>query len=68
MTDLKSFLLSVSRDAKLREQFRKDPKGVMQQHGLSEADQQTLQSGDPERIRAAIGGDKSMFILIFVYG
>jgi len=68
MADLKSFLLSVSKDAKLRDQFRKDPRGVMSQHGLSEADQQTLQSGDPERIRAAIGGDKSAFIVIFVYG
>ena len=68
MADLKSFLLSVSKDAKLRDEFRRDPKGVMKQHGLSDADQATLQSGDPEKIRAAVGADKSAFIVIFVYG
>ena len=67
MADLKSFLLQLSKDAGLRDRFKQDPDGVMNEQGIAASDQECIRSGDPERIRTAIGADDSAFIVIIAY-
>ncbi len=67
MADLKSFLMQLSKDASLRDRFRQDPDAVMEEQGIGESDQEAVRSGDPERIRTAIGADDSAFIVIIAY-
>ncbi len=51
------FIINLSKDPKLREEFKKDPHGTMDAHGLTAEDKEALTSGDPERIRLHLGDD-----------
>lgn len=53
---LADFVLELSKDVKLLQKLRKDPKATMDAAGLSEADQKIVGEGDPEKIRKALSG------------
>lgn len=49
------FIINLSKDPALRDQFKKDPHGTMDAHGLSAEDKEVLTSGDPDKIREHLG-------------
>ena len=51
------FVIKLSKDPALRDQFKKDPHATMDAHGLNSEDKDVLTSGDPERIRQHLGDD-----------
>lgn len=52
---LVKFLVSLSRDPRLRERFLKDPGGTMAKAGLNKKQRAVVQSGDPKKIRKYLG-------------
>ena len=56
-TNLADFLGRVAQDPELLDAFRADKVGTMTEAGVSEDQQQAVLSGDPDRIRAALGGE-----------
>lgn len=54
MSDLRAFVLDLSRDPQKVEELKADPDGVMDTAGLSEEHKELVRSGDVERIRAAV--------------
>ena len=50
-------LIKLSQDAELLAQFKESPKEVLDAHEVSEADQETILSGDQDRIAQAIGNE-----------
>ena len=67
MSELKTFLLDASKDQQLLQQFRLDPQGVTRKAGLSDEDREVLLSGDPERIRKALGDEMKAIIFIILH-
>jgi hypothetical protein len=57
MSKLLNYLNTLDKDAAVREAFAKDPKAAMAQHGLSEAEQAALLSGDKTAIAKMVGVD-----------
>ena len=55
-SNISNFILKLSKDAKLQQELRKDPKATMDAAGLSAADQNIIREGDPEKIRNALSG------------
>jgi hypothetical protein len=49
------FLVSLSRNPRLRERFLKDPDGTMAKAGLNKKQSVIVQSGDPKKIRSYLG-------------
>jgi len=54
-TKLLKFLQGVAQDAKMGKAFRADPDAMMKAARLSAAERAAVTSGDPERIRQALG-------------
>jgi Aromatic-ring-opening dioxygenase LigAB, LigA subunit len=49
------FLVSLSRNPRLRERFLKDPDGTMAKAGLNKKQRVVVESGDPKKIRKYLG-------------
>jgi hypothetical protein len=55
---LTDFLIELANDPQKAADFKKDPKKVMTEAGLSQADQELILSGDPQALRAAVDEEK----------
>jgi hypothetical protein len=56
-TSLTDFLGRLAQDPELLDAFRADKAGTMNQHEVAADDQDAVLSGDPDRIRAALGDE-----------
>jgi hypothetical protein len=56
-TNLADFLDRLARDPDLLAAFRADKAGTMTEYGVSAEQQEAILSGDPDRIRAALGDE-----------
>jgi hypothetical protein len=67
MGDMTSFLVRLAEDGDLQQRFRTDPQGTMAAEGLSQPDQDTLMSGDQQRIRAAVDSSQlaGTYLMVF---
>ncbi len=63
---LAKFLEKLGQDTELLEAYKKDPKGVMQKHGLSDDEVKAVMSGDVKGIQSLTNSTQSMGIL-YVY-
>ncbi|MCL2918296.1 hypothetical protein [Shewanella litorisediminis] len=66
MSKLTDFLKQLGEDAALLEAYKKDPEGVMRQHGLSEDEIQAIMSGDKAKLKA-FGGEEQYQSLVVIY-
>ncbi len=73
--NLTDFLIELASDPQKAADFKQDPKRVMADAGLSQADQDLLLAGDPQAIRNAVDEDKIgdqiviiMVVSVLVYG
>jgi hypothetical protein len=57
MSKLLDYLNILDKDAAAREAFNKDPKAAMAHHGLTEAEQAALVSGDKTAVAKLVGID-----------
>lgn len=55
MSKLLDYLNTLDKDAAAREAHAKDPKAAMTKHGLSDAEQAALMSGDKKKVAALVG-------------
>ena len=55
--NLAEFLGRLAQDPDLLDAFRADKRGTMNEYGVSAEHQEALLSGDPDQIRAALGGE-----------
>jgi hypothetical protein len=56
--NLTDFLIELASDPQKTAAFKIDPKKVMEEAGLSDADMSVLLSGEPEAIRQAVDQEK----------
>jgi hypothetical protein len=56
-TSLVDFLGRLAQDPELLDAFRADKAGTMNQYDVADDDQEAVLSGDPDRIRAAVGDE-----------
>lgn len=56
---LKNFLKKMGEDPQLRDKFKQDAHGAMDEHDLSEEEKQLILSGDKEKIKQESGADDS---------
>ncbi|GIU09635.1 MULTISPECIES: hypothetical protein [unclassified Shewanella] len=56
MSKFNQFFEKLGSDAKLLEEYKQDPQGVMQAHGLSDEEIQTVMSGDDNKLKSLSGG------------
>jgi hypothetical protein len=56
MAQLGPFLKKLATDPQELKDYRKDPKGTMTKAGLSPAEEAAMESKDPAKIKAALGG------------
>ena len=56
--NLTDFLIELAQNPKLAASFKENPKKVMSDAELSDADQEILLSGDPQAVRDAVDGEK----------
>jgi hypothetical protein len=70
MADITSFLVQLAQDSELQQRFKTDPQGTMAAEGLSEEDQETLVSGDQDRIRATVDSSQlaGTYLMVFCIG
>jgi hypothetical protein len=59
MSKLLNYLNTLDKDAAAREAYAKDPKAAMTHHGLSEAEQAALLSGDKTAVAKLVGVDSA---------
>ncbi|ABZ75917.1 conserved hypothetical protein [Shewanella halifaxensis HAW-EB4] len=57
MSKFNEFFEKLGSDAKLLEEYKQDPQGVMQANGLSDAEIQAVMSGDDSKLKS-LSGDK----------
>jgi hypothetical protein len=56
--NLTDFLIELAENPNLAAEFKANPNQVMENAGLSEADQEIFLSGDPQAVRHAIDAEK----------
>ena len=71
--ELSSFLEKLGEDSELRRSFLDNPKGTLEQAGLSEETKETLLSRDPDKIKGALekerpGVDQSLYMIVIAPG
>ncbi|MEM9387631.1 MAG: hypothetical protein AAGA68_21435 [Pseudomonadota bacterium] len=52
---LKILVKNFGEDPQLRDRFKQDPEGVMQEHGLSDEHKDIVRKGDHDAIKVAAG-------------
>ncbi len=55
MSKLLNYLNHLDKDAAAREAHNKDPKAAMKKHGLSDAEQTAMMSGDKKKVADLLG-------------
>ncbi|MCL1080258.1 hypothetical protein D5R81_08120 [Parashewanella spongiae] len=65
---LTKFLEKLGQDTELLEAYKKDPKGVMQKHGLSDEEVKAVLSGDDQAIKKVTGSVKVQSYILVVIG
>ncbi|MBR9728267.1 hypothetical protein ACFOD0_13785 [Shewanella intestini] len=55
MSTLTDFFTALNQDAKMLENYKKDPRAVMQQYGLSAAEISAVLSGDANQVKSLTG-------------
>jgi hypothetical protein len=70
MPDITSFLVRLAQDSDLQQRFKADPQATMTAEGLSESDQDTLLSGDQDRIKASVDSSQlaGTYLMVFCIG
>jgi hypothetical protein len=61
------FLIALSKNPKLRSEWRKDPIGTMHKADLSEAAIKALMSGDPKKVARALGKYRFIVICVIIF-
>lgn len=56
-SDLKQFLVKLSKDSNLRRRLKEDPDAVLAEANLSTEEQQLVKSGDTAAMRTYLGDD-----------
>jgi hypothetical protein len=72
---LTDFLIDLASDPQKTDEFKKDPKKVMTEAGLSQSDQELLLRGDRDALQAAVDKEKTgdqivtiVFVSVMVNG
>ncbi len=55
MSKFNKFFEKLGSDAKLLEEYKQDPQGVMQANGLSDDEIQAVISGDDKKVKSLLG-------------
>ncbi|MCL1139719.1 hypothetical protein [Shewanella pneumatophori] len=66
MSKFNSFFEKLGSDAKLLEEYKQDPQGVMQANGLNDDEIEAVMSGDDNKLKS-LSGDKSVKSYMVVY-
>ncbi|QSX29034.1 hypothetical protein JYB88_12320 [Shewanella cyperi] len=65
MSKLTDFLKKLGEDATLLDAYKKDPEGVMRQHGLTDEEIAAIMAGDMQKLKGLTGdGNYQMFVII----
>ncbi|MGS0681813.1 hypothetical protein ACVBIL_11665 [Shewanella sp. 125m-7] len=67
MSKFNKFFEKLGSDAKLLEEYKQDPQGVMKANGLTDDETQAVMSGDDNKLKSLSGG-KSVkgFMVVFI--
>ncbi|GIU38708.1 hypothetical protein L2719_15135 [Shewanella schlegeliana] len=66
MSKFNEFFEKLGSDAKLLEEYKQDPQGVMQANGLSDDEIQAVMSGDEKQIHS-LSGSKNYRSLVLIH-
>lgn len=66
MSQLASFMMKLGEDAELMAAYRKDPRGTMKAHGLTDEEIEAVMSGDTDKVKALSGNDSDTFIVVYI--
>lgn len=65
MSKFNDFFEKLGSDAKLLEEYKQDPQGVMQANGLNDDEIQAVLSGDDKKVKSLLGSkDARSFLLV----
>ncbi|MCG9729179.1 hypothetical protein L1D44_04890 [Shewanella sp. Isolate13] len=64
MSKFNEFFEKLGSDAKLLEEYKQDPQGVMQANGLSDDEIQAVMSGDDNQIKSLSGGQNYRSLIL----
>ncbi|NKF49987.1 hypothetical protein G3R49_05300 [Shewanella sp. WXL01] len=65
MSKLTDFFTELNQDVKLQQAYKKDPRGVMQQYGLTDEEAEAVMSGDMSKVQS-LSGDKNMKLFMLI--
>lgn len=66
-SDLEKFLIALSEDSNLRNEYQENPKAAMEKAGLTHDEQVMVLRGDTKGIQEAIGKDVESLITIIIH-
>lgn len=67
MSKFNSFFEKLGSDAKLQEEYKQDPQGVMQANGLNDDEIQAVMSGDDNKLKSLSGGKNIKgYMVVFI--
>ncbi|MDR8524558.1 hypothetical protein [Shewanella fidelis] len=64
MSKFNDFFEKFGSDAKLLEEYKQDPQGVMKANGLTDDEIQAVMSGDNDKLKSLSGGKNVQTLLI----
>jgi len=64
--ELSSFLTRLHEDSELQKRYKQDPRGTLEQAGVSRDEIDTVLSGDLGRLRSLLGGAEMMLFMVVI--
>ena len=64
--ELSSFLTRLHEDPELQKRYKQDPRGTLEQAGVSKEAIDTVLSGDLGKIKSLLGGPEQMLFMVVI--
>ena len=64
--ELSSFLTRLHEDAELQKRYKQDPRGTLEQAGVSQEGVEAVMSGDLAKLRRLVGGAEQMLFMVVI--
>jgi hypothetical protein len=64
--ELSSFLTRLHEDPELQKRYRRDPRGTLEEAGVSKDAIDTVLSGDLGKIKSLLGGPEQMLFMVVI--
>ena len=64
--ELSSFLTRLHEDPELQQRYKSDPRGTLEEAGVSQDEIDAVLSGDLGRIKSMLGGPEQMLFMVVI--